>query len=861
KPFRSITIPHKDIIEGKLELNSFAADLWDVYQNRGPEEYRDKDEFFNKTYLTQGLQNLLEVVEKRLSGQGGDPVIQLQTPFGGGKTHSLISMYHKAIEWKAKVVVIVGTSLDTSKPLWEIIEEQLTGKIDILKGNTAPGRDRLRDVLIRFDNVLILMDELLEFVTKAAGVKIEESNLAAQTLAFMQELTEVVSTLKNVALIVSLPASLTEHFDEYAEKMFDKLQRKIRTDEHREKWFSMLQKVTGRKERIYSPVNENEISKIIRRRLFSEINEKEIKDSVSEFNKYAKKENILPAGIEATQYRDEFLSSYPFLPDVIDVLYKRWGSFPTFQRTRGVLRLLSLVIYDCINKTIPYISLADFNLSNQEVRRELLKHIEPHFDAVIAQDITSSNSGAKKINNNLGTSYKSFQLGSRTATSIFLYSHSGGTIKGATKLDIKRSATSLEIPSAGIDSSLDELRNSLFYLQFKDGKYFFTNQPNLNHILNTKIENVPDNKVKEMEKDEIRKSLNVGKFKTYLYPRSNNDIVDDNQFKLVILSQNDQEFIKHIIGNKGNNPRVYRNTLFFLVPMESEKHSFTNSVKKLIAYKEIKNDITLNLSKQQIKEVDEKIKNLGNELKDILRSYYRLVYILQKDGLKELDLGIPTFGNVQKINDEIYDKLISNNEIVKAVAPIYIFNKYLTSQDYVNIEKIYDATLKTPGELRLQSKDVLVSSVTKGVENGIFGFGELIEDEIKCLYFKEKQFITLSENSIIILPDLCKKETVSETDKPSGVTDNGEEDKEKEKLEPKKPKQEEFDFDTKKDHLNLSFEIPKGKVAGILGILNFLQLKFENVKVDITSTNGEITESDYENKIKEALMQLGINFK
>ena len=103
--------------------------------------------------------------------------------------------------------------------------------------------------------------------------------------------------------------------------------------------------------------------------------------------------------MEATQYRDEFLSSYPFLPDVIDVLYKRWGSFPTFQRTRGVLRLLSLVIYDCINKTIPYISLADFNLSNQEVRRELLKHIEPHFDALIAQDITSSNSGAKKINN------------------------------------------------------------------------------------------------------------------------------------------------------------------------------------------------------------------------------------------------------------------------------------------------------------------------------------------------------------------------------------------------------------------------------------------------------------------------------
>nr|MBC8488678.1 AAA family ATPase [Bacteroidota bacterium] len=577
--------------------------------------------------------------------------------------------------------VIVGTALDTSKPFWDILEEQLTGKIDILIGKVSLGRDKIRNVLTKFGYVLILMDELLEFVTKAAGVKIEQSNLASQTIAFMQELTEVVSTLDKVALIVSLPASLTEHFDEYADNMFDVLQKKVKNDELRENLFQKLQKVTGRKERIYSPVNENEISKIIRTRLFSEINEKEVKESVNEFIKYAKKENILPAGTESTQYRDEFISSYPFLPDVIDILYLRWGSFPTFQRTRGVLRLLSLVIYDCINKSVPYISLADFNLSNQEVRRELLKHIEPQFDTVIAQDITSSNSGAEKINNSLGSSYKSFSLGSRTATSIFLYSFSGGTIKGATKLDLKRSSTSLEIPSSVIDSTLDELRNSLFYLQNMDGKYFFTNQPNLNHILNIKIENVPDIKIREVEKDKIQFSLTVGKFKTYLYPKTNNDIADDNLYKLIILDNNNQEFIKKIIENKSKTPRVFRNTLFFLVPIESDKHSFEYSIKKLIAYKEIKNDITLNLSEQQKNEVNANIRTLDNDLKDILRSYYRLVYISQKDGVKELDLGIPTYGNIQKINDEIFDKLISNNEIVKSLAPVYLFSKYLNNQD------------------------------------------------------------------------------------------------------------------------------------------------------------------------------------
>ncbi len=95
RAFHTIAIPHDDILQGRLTLDVFAADLWEVYHGRGPEEYRDSTLFFQKTYLTDGLRNLLEVVQKRLAGQGGDPVIQMQTPFGGGKTHALIALYHK----------------------------------------------------------------------------------------------------------------------------------------------------------------------------------------------------------------------------------------------------------------------------------------------------------------------------------------------------------------------------------------------------------------------------------------------------------------------------------------------------------------------------------------------------------------------------------------------------------------------------------------------------------------------------------------------------------------------------------------------------------------------------------------------
>ena len=89
-----VTTPHKDIREGRLSEAIFAADLGDVVYGKASLEYKDASTFFQKTYLTQGVKNLLENVLSRLSGGKGDPVIQLQTPFGGAKTHALLALYH-----------------------------------------------------------------------------------------------------------------------------------------------------------------------------------------------------------------------------------------------------------------------------------------------------------------------------------------------------------------------------------------------------------------------------------------------------------------------------------------------------------------------------------------------------------------------------------------------------------------------------------------------------------------------------------------------------------------------------------------------------------------------------------------------
>src|SRR5690606_32579506 len=169
KAFHTIAIPHKDILDGKLTLDIFAADLHEVSLNKGVDEYRDADTFFKKTFLTQGLQNIIDIVDKRISGQGGDPVIQIQTPFGGGKTHSLIALYHKCKEKNVKTVVIVGEKIKAEVTLWSLIEKQLTGKNTKLTKDVAPGGEELKELLSANSPFVILMDEVLQYVTRAAG--------------------------------------------------------------------------------------------------------------------------------------------------------------------------------------------------------------------------------------------------------------------------------------------------------------------------------------------------------------------------------------------------------------------------------------------------------------------------------------------------------------------------------------------------------------------------------------------------------------------------------------------------------------------------------------------------------------------
>jgi len=842
--FHTIAVPHKDILEGRLTLDVFAADLWEVNQGRGPDEYRDAETFFHKTYLTQGLQNLLDVVKRRLQGKGGDPVIQIQTPFGGGKTHALIAIYHKAQGWNAKRVVVSGTALSAEDTLWGLMEKQLTGKIERFSGRIAPGKEAIRGLLADHQPVILLMDEVLEYVTKAAGVKVEESTLAGQTMAFVQELTEAAGSLSKTCLVVTLPSSIVEHYDERAEKLFQQ-----------------LQKVAGRVEKIYTPVQEDEITQIIRRRLFSDLDEAGAKEVVRGFMAYAEKEGIIPEGVEPSQYRDRFLASYPFMPEVVNILYHRWGSFPTFQRTRGVLRLLSLVIHSLKAGSRPWISLADFDLGNQEIRQELLKHIGAEYNGIIASDITDPGSGAKKVDGSLGGAYQGLNLGTRAGATIFLYSFSGAQEQGVTPSEVKRCATTLENPASAIAEAVDQLRDLLFFMQREGNRYFFSNQPNLNRVRLVKMENIQAPELREEEKTLLRAVIKGGKLKTFLWEENPTTIPDASDLKLVILEREDRDLMREMVDKKGQGPRVNKNTLFFLCPLESERSNFAKALKSKMADERIQGDKNLALTEDQKKQIKKDLKRAESTISESLRRCYRMVFIPTRDGFKEEDLGIPTYGEEKSLVQEVYEKLRSDGEILEKIAPLVLKEKYLMDRDYVLTEQLYQAALRTPGESRPVDTSVFENGIGDGVRMGLFGLGELQDDTPVCRAFKEHTVVALAGKEILISEAVCREQRKKEDHPQEPITINvvnpPETTPEKKPAVGDKGGGVVYE-ENALDKIELKFSVPKGKVSNIMGVMNLLQSKFSTLEISLTARDGKMSQQDYEEKIEETFTQLGI---
>ncbi len=405
-----------------------------------------------------------------------------------------------------------------------------------------------------------------------------------------------------------------------------------------------------------------------------------------------------------------------------------------------------------------------------------------------------------------------------------------------------------------IVEAVSKLKENLFFIQ-SDGKFSFTNQPNLNRILLNKMESISDEKLKAEEKDLLTNNIKKEHFEVFLWPGNSKDVPDTKGLKLILQKSQKEENCKELLENYGERPRVDRNTLIFLCPMDSERINFESFLKRKLAWQLVEADENLSLTPEQKKEVKAKTKKTEIEAKEHLRNLYRIVLLPSKDGFTEIDLGIPTYGAETTMDKEIYERLRSEGQIIEKLAPLSLREKYLRDRDYVATKNILESFFKTPGEIRIVSDAVLKSSIKEGVKQGLFGLGDIEDEKPMCRHFKAESSPELTEGEILISADLCK--ITEEWYKPVEYVLAGKEEvKDKEEI-----KKEVYG---KKYHtIHLKLDVPTGKLSDIVRVIPFIKSVFKKVdiKVEISAVNGEMSVSDYEDKIKEAIKQAEVKIE
>ncbi|MCL0078596.1 ATP-binding protein [Dehalococcoidia bacterium] len=640
---------------------------------------------------------------------------------------------------KAKVACFVGTQADPihGRTPWGELAHQLSS-YELIKENdqrrVCPGKQLLSQVLNKSQSTLILIDEILEYVVKAAGVTVEEGTLKGQVLAFLQELTETVAASENHVLVIALPSSALERYDEAADEAL-----------------TQLQKISGRVEAIHTPVEGEESYEVIRKRLFEDLGDMKTHKLVADeyFNLYQKLGEDIPPEAREIAYRDKITRAYPFHPELIDVLFERWGTIPTFQRTRGVLRLLAEVVADLYKRehTASLIQSAHVNPANSSIRREFIKHIGNEYESVVVSDIDGDGAKSARIDREMGTEYLQHKVATGLATSVFLYSFSGGERKGISLPRLRLALLRNGIPPAIVGDAIRRLEEDLWFIHFDKSLYYFWNQPNLNRVIVDKEEATRDPEVEREIQDRI-KGLAGEELTIFLYPRSSSDIPDDRRLKLAIVSPfygskdlATGKFLQELLNKHGSGFRVYKNTIVFVVADSSEYEGLKKGVRRLMALREIRadKDFIKALSEENKRTLEQKLRDTESDIPVRILSTYRHLVKGSKEGLEFLDMGIPTVGEKPNLSKRVKEYLKLQDKLLEKVSAKYVVEKALAKEeDKKEFKEVYEIFLKSLDLPMIENEGVIRRAIVDGIKNKSLGisenetvyYGEPISEEV-----------------------------------------------------------------------------------------------------------------------------------
>ncbi len=551
KPWREVVTPHEDVRSGGFQQAEFAADLWQVHLGEGSDEYRDPVEFFRRTYLTESLNNLLVGGIERLAGRGGDPVVQLQTNFGGGKTHSMLALYHlfsgvppvslpgvESLLSDAGVtelpsvqrVVLVGNKISPGNPvtkhdgtvirtLWGEIAWQLGGPEAYARlaaddeRASNPG-DRLRELFNDYGPCLILIDEWVAYARQLHDDADLPGGDFETHFTFAQALTEAARSSDNCLLLISLPAS--DGASSPQSQADDVEVGGIRGREALER----LRNVIGRVESSWRPATAEEGFEIVRRRLLESLagpGEYRSRDVMARaFSElYNSDGDEFPLECRQADYERRIQDAYPIHPEIFDRLYEDWSTLVNFQRTRGVLRLMAAVIHSLweAGDRSPLILPSTIPIDDVRVQSELTRYLSDNWTPIIAGDVDGPNSLPMRIDNEVSNLGK-LSATRRAARTIYLGSAptSNTSQRGVEDRRVKLGCVMPGESPQVFGDAVRRLAAGATYL-YQDGpRYWYATQPTVAKLADDRahqLERDPDAVHAELER-RLQRDLGLG---------------------------------------------------------------------------------------------------------------------------------------------------------------------------------------------------------------------------------------------------------------------------------------------------------------------------------------------------------------
>ena len=702
--------PRQDVLTGELAEDQFAASLADVaHSSDAPDVYADPRLFFEKTYPTSGLQELLTRLATRFVGAhtedytGTNGILRLDTSFGGGKTHNQIAAYHlaespsavpdisdfildqevtneytdaAALGLDVNTAVFVGTHIDAedarsnyddpdapaTKTMWGEMAYQLFGRegYEFLRENdenrTPPGTTKLERLFERNDNPsLILIDEIAAYLEQAAAVEIGDSTLAKQTNTFLMSLLSATQNNDKVTVVLSIADTA---FADQAEDIRGLVSETI----------SEFNSISDRVEGSITPTEDNEIAAVLRHRLFESVQADGRDATVDTYASfYTGDRESFPDSAASPEHRDRLEDSYPIHPTVIDTLTEELDSLPSFQRTRGALKLLSRAVYrlwkhESDNQERHFVRLFDLHPSDGDVRSTLLRlfsSVDMDFEAAIKADIFSEDGTANAEEEDRNWVKNGHPpLGTHLTTTILWKSIvKGADGRGTTRRPLRHAIANTEVELAHYDDALNNLLgegrlSACFYLHGDNGeKIQFKSEPNLTKLIDSVVEQLQDGLDRRHLEEALDEALGQGSLNVIVGPEEPHEIPDTADeahlcvmdFDTVTITDYEtvpeaiETLFKNTASSSGGQktPRVFKNNVVFLAASANDVADAKRTAERVAAIKHIQNNLgdQYELNTEQQDKLGERLDSAKGTLDQDIKKAYTHLYFPTASGL------------------------------------------------------------------------------------------------------------------------------------------------------------------------------------------------------------------------------------